>query len=159
MRSAQHRGENGGLHQALSLLLEPLTLQPEPPDAKFCHLVTVQRVSQLECAKCCSHLHLQGVDINPEDNMGDTPLMDAIRQGHMEVQDVLRQHGGHVGSDNVAYRVCEAAAENRLPALQVRPGPLQYEIHHQSTTKWYASILQDLNMLSVTSPHLSQNHH
>ncbi|KAK9848396.1 hypothetical protein WJX84_008432 [Apatococcus fuscideae] len=63
--------------------------------------------------------HLPGVDINPEDNMGDTPLMDAIRQGHMEVQDELRQHGGNVGSDNVAYRVCEAAAENRLPALQV----------------------------------------
>ena len=61
----------------------------------------------------------QEVDINPEDNMGDTPLMDAIRQGHMEVQDVLRQHGGNVGSDNVAYRMCEAAAGNCLPALQV----------------------------------------
>ncbi|KAK9861698.1 hypothetical protein WJX84_004552 [Apatococcus fuscideae] len=63
--------------------------------------------------------HLPGINVNPEDNMGDTPLMDAIRQVHLEVQDELRQHGGNVGSDNVAYRVCEAASEGRLPALQV----------------------------------------
>ena len=45
--------------------------------------------------------------------------MDAIRHGHKEVQALLRACGGHMGDTNVADKLCKAAAENDIEALQV----------------------------------------
>lgn len=35
-----------------------------------------------------------GVDVNPTDRWGNTPLDDAIREKHSSIDSVLREHGG-----------------------------------------------------------------
>ena len=62
---------------------------------------------------------LPSIDINAEDELGATPLQDALRHRHSEVQDVLRKYGGNVGKMDVAAELCEAAACNDLATLQV----------------------------------------
>ena len=63
--------------------------------------------------------------MDPLDGSGNTPLMDAIRHGHKEVQAALRAAGGSLGQANVADKLLKAAAENDLETLQVRVGPAE----------------------------------
>jgi hypothetical protein len=40
----------------------------------------------------------KGVDVNPVDRMGGTPLSDAIREGHLDVTNFLRAHGAQLAA-------------------------------------------------------------
>ena len=62
---------------------------------------------------------VQGINLGAADGMGNTPLMDAIRHGHTEVQAALRAAGASLDSAQVADKLCLAAAENDLATLQV----------------------------------------
>ena len=62
---------------------------------------------------------VQGINLGAVDGMGNTPLMDAIRHGHTEVQAALRAAGATLDSAQVADKLCLAAAENDLATLQV----------------------------------------
>ena len=64
---------------------------------------------------------VQGINLSAVDGMGNTPLMDAIRHGHTEVQAALRAAGATLDSAQVADKLCLAAAENDLATLQVCP--------------------------------------
>lgn len=50
--------------------------------------------------------------------LGGTPLVDAIRHGHREVQKILYKAGGNLGNADVAQMLCTAAANNDLTAIQ-----------------------------------------
>lgn len=53
----------------------------------------------------CVKLLLQyWANVNPIDRMGGTPLTDAVRHGHIHIQQVLREHGGVLNM--VRGRVC-----------------------------------------------------
>ena len=61
----------------------------------------------------------QGVNLNAVDGVGNTPLMDAIRHSHKEVQAALRLAGANLSAVNVADKLCLAAAENDTATLEV----------------------------------------
>ena len=61
----------------------------------------------------------QGVQLNAVDGVGNTPLMDAIRHSHKEVQAALRLAGANLSAVNVADKLCLAAAENDTATLEV----------------------------------------
>eukprot|EP00854_Cymbomonas_tetramitiformis_P004787 gene4787-5854_t len=64
-------------------------------------------------------LELKAIDVNPEDRKGGTPLEDAVRHDHKEVQKLLGDKGGTFGSNtDVAAQLCEAAAKNDLDSLK-----------------------------------------
>ena len=72
---------------------------------------------------------LQGVNLNAVDGVGNTPLMDAIRHSHKEVQAALRLAGANLSAVNVADKLCLAAAENDTATLEVhRRQPSQYHL-------------------------------
>lgn len=62
---------------------------------------------------------MQGVQLNAVDGVGNTPLMDAIRHSHKEVQAALRLAGANLSAVNVADKLCLAAAENDTATLEV----------------------------------------
>jgi glutaminase len=45
----------------------------------------------------------QGLDPNPRDRWGGTPLDDALRCGHKDIACLLEQRGGVVGDTSVAH--------------------------------------------------------
>lgn len=59
--------------------------------------------------------------VNPIDRMGGTPLSDAVRHGHLEVQRLLRAHGGKLAMEPVELGTlaCEAASTGDLDGLRV----------------------------------------
>lgn len=61
----------------------------------------------------------QGVQLNAVDGVGNTPLMDAIRHNHKEVQAALRLAGANLSAVNVADKLCLASAENDTATLEV----------------------------------------
>lgn len=60
--------------------------------------------------------------VNPIDRMGGTPLSDAVRHGHLDVQRLLRAHGGKLAVEPVELGTlaCEAASTGDLDGLRVR---------------------------------------
>lgn len=49
-------------------------------------------------------------DVNCKDRFKGTPLMDAVRHGHQNVQKILREAGGHLSGIEIAEDVCQAAS-------------------------------------------------
>ena len=58
-------------------------------------------------------------NLNAKDRWGGTPLADAIREGHKEVAEYLREHRGHLPDDmDVAGMMCQAASEGNIEQLR-----------------------------------------
>lgn len=83
----------------------------------FCTLCTLSCIEYVPRPLCVAHL--QGVQLNAVDGVGNTPLMDAIRHSHKEVQAALRLAGANLSAVNVADKLCLAAAENDTATLEV----------------------------------------
>ena len=81
---------------------------------------------------------VQGINLGAVDGMGNTPLMDAIRHGHTEVQAALRAAGGHPGQHTGRRQAVSGSRRERpgyppgsCPADDVAAGPPQLLLWHQ----------------------------
>ena len=57
-------------------------------------------------------------EVNCTDRMGFSPLVDALRHGHVTVQKLLRSKGGQLLGMDVSVELCKSAAEGDVPRLQ-----------------------------------------
>eukprot|EP00899_Mesostigma_viride_P026615 jgi/Mesvir1/7138/Mv25133-RA.1 len=62
-------------------------------------------------------LSLPGIQLDPEDRWGGTPLVDALRHRQKHVLEALRHKGATLGSRDVGTQLCSAAASMDLDAL------------------------------------------
>ena len=53
------------------------------------------------------------------DNMGATPLNDAIRHNHRDVQIFLRSKNANLEDACIGFKLCHAAANNNLETIEV----------------------------------------
>ena len=62
-----------------------------------------------------------GANVNVRDRWGGTPLRDAVRQGHAEVSEMLRQAEGELGYNETeaSGELCELAKEGALEKLKI----------------------------------------
>ena len=84
----------------------------------------------LHVAACDGHAEVVkglleiGADAKLKDKWGATPLQGAIREKRKEVQAILREHGITLKGDGdleIAVKLCDLAAENRLAETKVKP--------------------------------------
>jgi len=69
--------------------------------------------------ECCEYLLSQWADPNPVDRWGGTPLSDAVRHGHAEIQRLLVSKKGALPSDELAGRLCQHAADGDVVSMEV----------------------------------------
>ncbi|KAK3251424.1 hypothetical protein CYMTET_39234 [Cymbomonas tetramitiformis] len=68
---------------------------------------------------CVSYLcELPGINLNPVDRKEGTPLQDAVRHNHIEIQALLGKKGATFGDLDVAAQLCQAASTNDVTTLQ-----------------------------------------
>jgi len=67
-------------------------------------------------------LSQQGVNINAQDRMRNTPLADAQRESQEEVAAWLLEQGATVIQDNLGHKLCQYAAEGELAQLEKQRG-------------------------------------
>ena len=63
-------------------------------------------------------ISIKGINVNPEDRLGGTPLADAIRHKQHEAQKLLRENGANLGNMDISVRMCEAGYANDLESIQ-----------------------------------------
>jgi len=59
------------------------------------------------------------VEVNPVDRMGGTPLADAIREGHTDIVDFLRAHGGQLAEEQEEPDEAEGEEEEEEEEVDV----------------------------------------
>ena len=89
------------------------------------------------------------VELNPVDNMGGTPLEDAVRHGHQVVEMLLRQHGGVCSDDPKAMeearrRQAQANAERRNRSVEKEVAALVARSSEARTAGRMETYLQQL---------------
>ena len=65
-----------------------------------------------------SFLIAHQADVNACDRMGFSPLVDALRHNQLQVQKVLRAHGGQLLGMDVSVELCEAASKGDVPRMK-----------------------------------------
>ena len=79
----------------------------------------------LHLACCQGHADLVGflldknADVNCTDRMGFSPLVDALRHGQLQVQELLRARGGQLHGMALSVELCECAANGNVPRIKV----------------------------------------
>ncbi|GJP32833.1 hypothetical protein CLOM_g17429 [Closterium sp. NIES-68] len=66
----------------------------------------------------CSFILREGADVNRKDRFGVTPLLEALRAGHMQTAEVLREHGAQVLLDDPASELCHAVKRGMVEYLE-----------------------------------------
>lgn len=57
-------------------------------------------------------------DPHARDRFGGTPLDDAVRHGHTQLQSLLRGRGAHLSGEFYAYKLCDAASRGDLASIR-----------------------------------------
>ncbi len=59
-------------------------------------------------------------NVNPHDRYHNTPLYEAVRYGHSQVEDFLEKHGAELGPvDDLQKRLLDAAAGNHIETIRL----------------------------------------
>ncbi|CAI5467851.1 unnamed protein product [Closterium sp. Yama58-4] len=66
----------------------------------------------------CSFILREGGAANRKDRFGVTPLLEALRAGHMQTAEVLREHGAEVLLDDPASELCHAVKRGMVEYLE-----------------------------------------
>ncbi|CAI5955025.1 unnamed protein product [Closterium sp. NIES-65] len=66
----------------------------------------------------CSFILREGGSANRKDRFGVTPLLEALRAGHMQTAEVLREHGAQVLLDDPASELCHAVKRGMVEYLE-----------------------------------------
>ncbi|KAK3266381.1 hypothetical protein CYMTET_24987 [Cymbomonas tetramitiformis] len=116
-----------GQSAALAKLLQyKASLNLEDEAGKICEAAANGDVKMLEQLVMCGvdpeisdyDSRTALINLDPVDRKEGTPLQDAVRHKHKEVQDVLTAAGATFGSLDIAAQLCEAAATNNVEILQ-----------------------------------------
>ncbi|CAI7842834.1 unnamed protein product [Closterium sp. NIES-53] len=66
----------------------------------------------------CSFILREGGAANRKDRFGVTPLLEALRAGHMQTAEVLREHGAQILLDDPASELCHAVKRGMVEYLE-----------------------------------------
>eukprot|EP00854_Cymbomonas_tetramitiformis_P002266 gene2266-2985_t len=108
-------GAKGDLVQIQRFVQNGVNLNWADYDSRTClHLASAE--GQYDVVK---FLLEQGADVKCLDRFGGTPLEDAIRHKKYDVQKLLVKNGGTIGQMDLASKMCEAAASDDVPTLEI----------------------------------------